>query len=85
MSHCCEVPNSGKSEPLTAKLREFRASFLPSVVLVLVTRCPAYLAENVGLWMGIGCRYHGNLPARDNAAAICDYSAVRRLTRCRIS
>lgn len=36
MSHCCESANSGKSTPLTPKMREFLVWFLPIVVLVVV-------------------------------------------------
>ncbi|QDV26377.1 hypothetical protein Q31a_47510 [Aureliella helgolandensis] len=54
MSHCCESASKDKSKPLTHKVRGFLAWLLPSVVLVMMTKCPACLAAYVALWTGLG-------------------------------
>jgi hypothetical protein len=54
MNHCCESANSGKSKPVSPRVREFLACLLPSAVLMFVPKCPACMAAYVGLWTGIG-------------------------------
>ena len=89
MSHCCESASSGKSKPLTPKVREFVAWLLPCAVLVFAPKCPACLAAYLGLWTGFGLSLITATYLRWAILLLCVASllflAVNRLSRRRIT
>jgi hypothetical protein len=54
MSACCGAAGDSKTPTWARRVREFFAWILPSVILVLVPKCPACLAAYVTLWTGLG-------------------------------
>jgi hypothetical protein len=54
MSACCESASDRKAPTWVRRVREIFAWALPSVVLVLVPKCPVCLAAHVTLWTGLG-------------------------------
>src|SRR5258707_3066028 len=54
MSACCHAASDRKTPTCMRRLREICAWALPSVLLVLVPKCPACLAVHVTLWTGLG-------------------------------
>ena len=89
MSHCCETANSGKSKPLTHKVRDFLAWLLPSAVLVFAPKCPACLAAYVALWTGLGLSLSTAANLRWAMVLLCAASllflSVKRLSRCTLT
>jgi hypothetical protein len=57
MSACCDVASDRKTPTWGRKVREIFAWLLPSIVLVLVPKCPACLAVHVTLWTGLGLSF----------------------------
>jgi hypothetical protein len=53
MSVCCGA-DSDRKAPTVRRVREILAWVFPSVILVLVPKCPACLAAHVTLWTGLG-------------------------------
>ena len=54
MSACCAATGDRKAPTWVRRVWEIFAWALPSVVLVLVPKCPACLAAHVTLWTGLG-------------------------------
>lgn len=54
MSACCNATSSRKTPQRVQRVREIVAWVLPSVILVLVPKCPACLAAHMLLWTGLG-------------------------------
>ncbi len=54
MSTCCGAPASRRSSAWLPTFRQLAAWALPSVILMLVPKCPACLAAHVLLWTGLG-------------------------------
>ena len=57
MNGCCEAASDRKTPTWARRVREIFAWALPSVVLVLVPKCPACLAAHVTLWTGLGLSF----------------------------
>ncbi len=89
MCRCREAANSGKSKPLTPRVREFLVWLLPSAVLVFVQKCPACLAAYIGLWTGLGLSLTTASYLRWAMLLVCVTSllllAVRSLSRRRVT
>ncbi len=54
MSACCHAASGRKAATRVRSVRQVFAWALPSVVLVLVPKCPACLAAHVMIWTGLG-------------------------------
>jgi hypothetical protein len=54
MSTCCAAASNRKTPTWMRKVREIVAWVVPSVLLILVPKCPACLAAHVMLWTGLG-------------------------------
>ena len=54
MSTCCDASSDRKTPSWLRRIRAVFAWGLPSVILVLVPKCPACLAAHVMLWTGLG-------------------------------
>jgi hypothetical protein len=54
MSDCCDTGSDRLAPTWVRRVREIFAWALPSVILVLVPKCPACLAAHVTLWTGLG-------------------------------
>jgi hypothetical protein len=54
MSACCDAAGRRKTPARVRRIRQILAGVLPSVLLVLVPKCPACLAAHVMLWTGLG-------------------------------
>ena len=54
MSACCHASIERKATPRFGAIRKIVAWVLPSVLLVLVPKCPVCLAAHVALWTGLG-------------------------------
>jgi hypothetical protein len=54
MSACCDAASDRKMPTWVRRVREIFAWVLPSVILVLMPKCPACLAAHATLWIGLG-------------------------------
>ena len=54
MTVCCDAAGDRKTPTWTRRFRAVLAWAVPSVILVLVPKCPACLAAYVTLWTGLG-------------------------------
>ena len=54
MSACCNAASDRLAPTRARRAREVFAWVLPSVILVLVPKCPACLVAHVALWTGLG-------------------------------
>jgi hypothetical protein len=65
MSACCkaasrnistavEMPTGAQKPSLVARVRQVFAWAVPSVILLLVPKCPVCLAAHVAFWTGLG-------------------------------
>jgi hypothetical protein len=54
MSACCAAASDRKTPTWMRRVQEIFAWVLPSVLLILVPKCPACLAAHVMLWTGLG-------------------------------
>lgn len=57
MSACCCSVSHRRTPTRVKRLREILAWILPSIILVLVPKCPACLAAHVTLWTGLGLSF----------------------------
>jgi hypothetical protein len=54
MSACCGTVSDRKTPTWVRRVRGIFSWVLPSVILVLVPKCPVCLAAHVTLWTGLG-------------------------------
>jgi hypothetical protein len=54
MSPCCDAAARRTTPARVRRVREILAGVLPSILLVLMPKCPACLAAHVMLWTGLG-------------------------------
>ena len=54
MSDCCHAAGDRKTRKVLRRARDVFAWLVPSVLLVLMPKCPVCLAAYVTLWTGLG-------------------------------
>lgn len=88
MNGCCGADGGRKSSTGARRLREISVWGLPSILLVLVPKCPACLAAYVALWTGIGLSLSAAAYLRWAMLLLCVaallFLLVKRLGRMRV-